>query len=92
MPKQHVLKLSRIKDIPSKNPHKYAKQVEPIYEIHKVLHSEMVELNCWRTHCVKARSTKVLENNNLYELFRKFTNKDVNFMRQWLKLFAISNQ
>ena len=52
----------------------------------------MVELSCRSTHCIKARSTKVHENDNLYELFRKFTNKDVKFMRQWLKLFSISNQ
>ena len=92
MPKLQVLKLSRIKDIPTKNPYNYAEQVMPIYEIHRVLRSEMVELSCRSTHCIKARSTNVHENDNLYELFRKFTNKDVKFMRQWLKLFTISNQ
>ena len=92
MPKLRVLKLSRIKDIPTKNPYKYAGQVMPIYEIHRVLRSEMVELSCRSTHCIKARSTKVHENDNLYELFRKFTNKDVKFIRLWLKLFTILNQ
>ena len=92
MPKLRVLKSRRIKDIPTQNPYNYAGQVEPIYEIHRVLRSEMVELSCRSTHCIKARSTKVHENDNLYELFRKFTNKDVKFMRQWLKLFSISNQ
>ena len=92
MPKLRVLKLRRIKDIPTQNPYNYAGQVVPIYEIHRVLRSEMVELSCRSTHCIKARSTKVHENDNLYELFRKFTNKDVKFMRQWLKLFSISNQ
>ena len=92
MPKLRVLKSSRIKDIPTKNPYNYAGQVMPIYEIHRVLRSEMVELSCRSTHCIKARSTNVHENDNLYELFRKFTNKDVKFMRQWLKLFTISNQ
>ena len=92
MPKLRVLKSRRIKDIPTQNPYNYAGQVMPIYEIHRVLRSEMVELSCRSTHCIKARSTKVHENDNLYELFRKFTNKDVKFMRQWLKLFSISNQ
>ena len=92
MPKLRVLKSSRIKDIPTKNPYKYAEQVMPIYEIHRILRSEMVELSCRSTHCIKARSTKVHENDNLYELFRKFTNKDVKFIQQWLKLFTISNQ
>ena len=52
----------------------------------------MVELSCRSTHCIKARSTKVHENDNLYELFRKFTNKDIKFIRHWLKLFTILNQ
>ena len=80
MLKLRALKSNRIKDIPTKNPYAYAEQVEPIYEIHKVLQSEMVELSCRSTHCIKVRSSKVLENDNLYELFRKFTNKDVKFM------------
>ena len=92
MPKLRVLKSRWIKDIPTQNPYNYAGQVMPIYEIHRVLQSEMVELSCRSTHCIKARSTNVHENDNLYELFRKFTNKDVKFMRQWLKLFSISNQ
>ena len=92
MPKLRVLKSRRIKDIPTQNPYNYAGQVEPIYEIHRVLRSEMVELSYRSTHCIKARSTNVHKNDNLYELFRKFTNKDVKFMRQWLKLFTISNQ
>ena len=92
MPKLRVLKSRRIKDIPTQNPYNYAGEVVPIYEIHRVLRSEMVELSCRSTHCIKARSTKVHKNDNLYELFRKFTNKDVKFMRQWLKLFSISNQ
>ena len=92
MLKLWVLKLSRIKDIPTKNPYNYAGQVMPIYEIHRVLQSEMVELSCRSTHCIKVRSTNIHENDNLYELFRKFTNKDVKFMWQWLKLFTILNQ
>ena len=92
MLKLRVLKLSQIKDIPTENPYNYAGQVMPIYEIHRVLRSEMVELCCRSTHCIKVRSTNVHENDNLYELFRKFTNKDIKFMWQWLKLFTISNQ
>ena len=92
MLKLRVLKSRKIKEIPTKNPHRYAKQVEPIYEVHKVLRNEMVELSCRSTHCIKVRSSRVLENDKLYKLFRNFTNKDIKFMRQWLKLFAISNQ
>ena len=92
MPKLRVLKSRWIKDIPTQNPYNYAGQVVPIYEIHRVLQSEMVELSCRSTHCIKVRSTNVHKNDNLYELFRKFTNKDVKFMRQWLKLFSIINK
>ena len=81
MLKLRVLKSSQIKDVPTKNPYKYAEQVMPIYEIHRILRSEMVELSCRSTHCIKARSTKVHENDNLYELFRKFSNKDVKFIQ-----------
>ena len=87
-----VLKSKRIKDIPTQNPYNYARQVVPIYEIHRILQSEMVELSCRSTHCIKARSTKVHENDTLYELFRKLTNKDVKFIQQWLKLFSLTNQ
>ena len=59
MPKLQVLKSRRIKDIPTQNPYNYAGQVVPIYEIHRVLRSEMVELSCRSTHCIKARSTNV---------------------------------
>ena len=52
----------------------------------------MVELSCRRTHYIKARSTRAPENDNLYELFTKFTKKDITFIRQWLKLYAISNK
>ena len=92
MSKLRVLKSKRIKDIPTQNPYNYARQVVPIYEIHRILRSEMVELSCRSTHCIKARSSKVHENDTLYELFRKFTNKDVKFIRQWLKLFSLTNQ
>ena len=92
MPKLHVVKSRRIKDLPTNNSYKYADQVEPIYEVHRVSRREMVELSCRRTHCIKARSSHAPKNDNLYELFTRFTNKDVRFMRQWLKLYAISNQ
>ena len=92
MPKLRVIKSKRIKDLPTENPYKYADQVEPIHEVHRVSRREMVELSCRRTHCIKARSTCAPENDNLYELFTRFMNKDVRFMKQWLKLYAISNQ
>ena len=91
MPHLRVVKSKRIKDIPTKNPYPYAKTVEPIYEVHRVLCTEMEELCCRCTHCIKARSTQVSENDNLYELFHKFTKNDICFIRQWLKVFAISN-
>ena len=65
--------------------------MEPIYEVHRVLHSEMVELYCRCTHYIKAQSTKVSENDNLHELFCKFTKNNIHFIWQWLKVFAISN-
>ena len=46
MPHLRVVKSKRIKEIPTKNPYPYASTVEPIYEVHRVLHSEMVELCC----------------------------------------------
>ena len=92
MPKIRVLKSHKIKDIPTKNPYKYAESMDPIYDAHKISRTEMVELSCHSTHCIKARSTKVPENDNLYELFRRFTDKRIGFVRQWLKLFAITNQ
>ena len=92
MPKLRVSKSKRIKDLPTDNPYKYAEQVEPIYEVHRVSRKEMVELPCRQTHCIKARSTHAPENDNLYELFTRFTNKDVRFLRQWLKLYAITNK
>ena len=91
MPHLRVVKSKRIKDILTKNPYWYAKTMEPIYEVHRVLHSKMVELCCRCTHCIKARSTKVSENDNLYELFRKFTKNDICFIWQWLKVFVILN-
>ena len=79
MPHLHIIKSKKIKDIPTKNPHPYTDHVEPIYEVHKVLHSEMVALCCRRMYCIKARSTKVAENDNLHKLFCKFSKNDICF-------------
>ena len=44
MPKIRILKSHKIKDIPTKNPYKYAESMDPIYEAHKLPQTEMVEL------------------------------------------------
>ena len=92
MPCLRVVKSTQIKKIPCNNPFPYADTVKPIYEVHRVLQKEMVELCCRQTHCIRVRSTKVPENDNLYELFTRYTNNDIDFICQWLKVFNISNQ
>ena len=74
------------------NPYEYCKEIEPIYEIHKVCRQELAELQCRRTHMIKARSVKTAKNNNLYAIFLKYTNKDVTFLRNWLKVFMLANK
>ena len=87
----HVLKSKKIKDIPCKNPHNYCGVVEPIYEVHTVTQQELTELPCRTTHQIKARSSKVLENDNLYAIFLKYTKYYVTFIGNWLKVFMLAN-
>ena len=87
----HVLKSKKIKDIPCKNPHNYCGVVEPIYEVHTVTQQELTELLCRTTHQIKARSSKVLENDNLYAIFLKYTKYYVTFIGNWLKVFMLAN-
>ena len=91
MSQLRILKSKKIKNIPCKNPHSYCDVVEPIYEIHLVNREELTELPCRTTHRVKARSSKVLENDNLYAIFLKYTKYDVTFIRNWLKVFMLAN-
>ena len=91
MSQLRVLKSKKIKNIPCKNPHSYCDVVEPIYEIHLVNREELTELPCRTTHRVKALSSKVLENDNLYAIFLKYTKYDVTFIRNWLKVFMLAN-
>ena len=86
-----VLKSKKIKDIPCKNPHDYCGVVEPIYEVHTVTQQELTELPCRTTHQIKAQSSKVLENDNLYAIFLKYTKYDITFIRNWLKVFMLAN-
>ena len=92
MPKLCVIKLTKIKDIPCTNPYKYCKVVELIYEVHKVNRKELTELACRSTHTIKARPSKVPENDNLYALFLKYTKYDITFMHNWLKTFMLPNR
>ena len=92
MPKLCVIKSTKIKDIPYTNPYNYCKVVEPIYEVHKVNRKELTELSCRSTHTIKARSSKVPENDNLYALFLKYTKYDFTVMRDWLKTFMLANR
>ena len=92
MPRLRVVKLDKVKDIPCKNPHKYADTVDPIYEIHKISQNELSELSCWVTHCVKAYSTKLPENDIFYNIFMRFTTQPVVFIRCWLKIFMLANK
>ena len=92
MPRLHVLKSSRVKDIPCRNPHEYCKEVEPIYEVHRLTRQELSELQCRPTHKIKVRSLKTAENDNLYAIFLQYTNKDVTFLRNWLKVFMLANK
>ena len=80
-----------IKDIPCTNPYNYCKVVEPIYEVHKINRKELTELACRSTHTIKARSSKIPENDNLYALFLKYTKYDITFMCNWLKTFMLAN-
>ena len=92
MPKLCLVKSTKVKKIPCNNPFKYSDTVEPIYEVHKVNQSELVELACRPTHRIKARLTMIPENDNLYAIFNKFTNQDILFIRQWLKIFMLANR
>ena len=80
MSKLCVIKSTKIKDIPCTNPYNYCKVVEPTYEVHKVNRKELTELACRPTHTIKARSSKLPENNNLYAIFLKYTKYDITFM------------
>ena len=43
-------------------------------------------------HTIKARSTKITENDNLYALFQQYTKYDITFIRNWLKTFMLTNR
>ena len=92
MPRLCVVKSMKIKKIPCKNPHEYCKVVKPIFEIHKVNRQELTELPCRPTHMIKARSSKVCENDNLHAIFLKYTKHDITFIRNWLKFFMMANK
>ena len=57
------------KDIPSKNPSKYIKEVIPIPEPDRISKEGMAQLSCGPTHKVKQRSIKTPENDNLYPIY-----------------------
>ena len=92
MPRLRVVKLDKVKDTLCKNPHKYADFVDPIYEITKISQNELSELSCQVTHCVKGYSTKLPENDILYNIFTRFTTQPVVFIRCWLKIFMLANK
>ena len=92
MPRLCVVKSTKIRKIPCKNPHEYCSVIELIFEVHKVNRHELTELPCRTTHKIKARSSKVLENDNLYAIFLKYTKYDVTFIRNWLKVFMMANR
>ena len=92
MPRLRVIKSDKVKDIPCKNPHKYADSVDPIYGIHKISRNELSELSCWVTHCVKPYSTKLPENDILYNIFTRLATQPVVFIRRWLKIFMLANK
>ena len=92
MPHLHVVKSMKIKKIPCKNPHEYCKVVEPIFEIHKVNRQELTELPCRPAHMIKATSSKVSENDNLYAIFLKYTKHDITFIHNWLQVFMMTNK
>ena len=92
MPRLRVVKLDKVKDILCKNPHKCADFVDPIYETHKISQNELSELSCQVTHCVQAYSTKLPENDILYNIFTRFTTQPVVFIRCWLKIFMLANK
>ena len=92
MPRLRVVKSDKVKDIPCKNPHKYAYIVDPIYEIQKISQNELSELSYWATHCVKAYPTKLPENDVLQNIFMRFTTQPVVFIRHWLKIFMLANK
>ena len=91
MLKLQVVKLKKVKDIPCENPHKYSDIVELIYEVRKVSRMELMELSCRPMHKIKASLSRIPENNNLYAIFMRFTNQDVTFICQWLKIFMLAN-
>ena len=92
MSRLRVLKSDKVKDIPCKSPHKYADFVDPIYEIHKISQNELSELSFWVTHCVQAYSTKLPENDILYNIFTRFTTQPVVFIRHWPKISMLANK
>ena len=90
MPKLCVVKSTKIKDIPCTNQYLYSKEVESIYEVHKINRQELTELSCRPTHAIIARSRKITENDNLYALFQRYTKYDITFIRNWLKTFMFA--
>ena len=92
MPRLCVVKSKKIKEILCNNPHEYCSVIEPIFEVHKVNRHELTELPCRTTHKIKTQSSKVLENDNLYTIFLKYTKYDVTVIRNWLKVFMMANR
>ena len=92
MPCLGVVKSTKIKKILCKNPHEYSSVIKLIFEVHKVNRQELMELPCRTTHKIKARSSKVLENDNLYAIFLKYTKYNITFIQNWLKVFMMANR
>ena len=91
MPKLHVIRSEKVKKIPYNNPFEYTKVVDPIYKIHKVSRMELTTLPCRSSHKIKPHSMRAQEYDNLYEIFTKFTDQNIEFIRQWLKTFMLAN-
>ena len=75
------------KKIESRNPWKYADQLSPIYETHKVSKDEISRLCCRVNYKVSPSDKSVDENDMLYRYFAQQCGQDRKFMRTWLHLF-----
>ena len=80
------------KDIPSKNPNKYIKEVIPIPELNRISKEGMAQLSCRPMHKVKPRSIKTRENDNLYTIYAARINQSIGFLCEWLKMFMLMHQ
>ena len=52
---------------------------------------ELVKLPCWTTHWIQPRSTKVNENDNVYDTYARRCGQSIKFVRHWLEYFTLSN-